>query len=114
YSPGNKKVRKQIFSYNKFCTMKGFTTTFTTCKNMWSKVSVAMSMMLVAFLFSANSYGQTVVTDTTDYPPGGIVLISGSGWQPGETVTLQVVHFPLGSGDDSQQPHQPWTVLADG
>ncbi len=37
----------------------------------------------------------SVVTDKSDYSPGGIVTITGSGWQPGETVTLQFVESPL-------------------
>ncbi len=37
----------------------------------------------------------TVKTDQSDYAPGTIVNISGSGWQPGETVTLTLVESPL-------------------
>lgn len=41
---------------------------------------------------SSELYGfATVKTDDDDYNPGDIVNISGSGWQPGETVTL-VLH----------------------
>jgi len=95
--------------------MKGFTTTFTTCKNMWSQVSVAMSMMLVAFLFSSSSFGQaTVATNAPDYPFGATVYISGSGWTPGETVTLRVTHNPTQPSDATDPAHQPWNVVADG
>src|SRR6185369_15539285 len=93
--------------------MKGFTTTFTTCKKTWSKVSVAMSMMLLAFLFSANINAQTVTTDHLDYNPGGTVTIYGSGWTPGETVTLRVTHDPPGGDDATSPDHQPWDVVAD-
>lgn len=37
----------------------------------------------------------TVRTDKADYAPGEIVTITGSGWQPGETVTLSLVELPL-------------------
>ncbi len=38
---------------------------------------------------SSELYGfATVKTDKDDYAPGEIVTITGSGWQPGETVTL--------------------------
>jgi hypothetical protein len=30
----------------------------------------------------------TVTTDMTDYPPGATVVITGAGWQPGETVSI--------------------------
>jgi Bacterial Ig-like domain (group 3)/Bacterial Ig-like domain/Galactose oxidase, central domain len=37
----------------------------------------------------------TVKTDQADYAPGSIVTITGSGWQPGETVTLTLLEAPL-------------------
>src|ERR1019366_4071340 len=37
----------------------------------------------------------TVKTDLADYAPGSIVTITGSGWQPGETVTLSFLEPPL-------------------
>ena len=47
-------------------------------------------------LASTELYGfATVKTDTTDYAPGAIVTITGSGWQPGETVTLTLRESPL-------------------
>ena len=47
-------------------------------------------------LSSAELYGfATVKTDKADYAPGSIVTITGSGWQPGETVTLTLVESPL-------------------
>jgi hypothetical protein len=49
----------------------------------------------------------TVKTDAADYPPGTTVNITGSGWQPGETVTLTLVESPL------IDTHGPFTVVAD-
>jgi len=55
----------------------------------------------------------TVTTDRQDYHPGETVNISGTGFQPGETVSLQVLHAD-GLGDDLTSPaHQPWYVGAD-
>ena len=36
--------------------------------------------------------GATVVTDKLDYPPGGTAYITGAGFDPGESVSLQVLH----------------------
>jgi hypothetical protein len=47
-------------------------------------------------LASTELYGfATVKTDQADYAPGSIVTITGSGWKPGETVTLSLVESPL-------------------
>ena len=43
----------------------------------------------------ATAQSATVITDQSDYAPGQIVTITGSGWQPGETVTLSFVESPL-------------------
>lgn len=60
-------------------------------------------------LVSGERYGfATVKTDAADYPPGTTVNISGSGWQPGETVTLTLVESPL------IDTHGPYTAVADG
>src|SRR5207253_4727649 len=57
---------------------------------------------------SAELYGfATVKTDAADYPPGTTVNIAGSGWQPGETITLTLVESPL------LDTHGPYTVTAD-
>ncbi len=57
---------------------------------------------------SAELYGfATVKTDAADYPPGTTVSITGSGWQPGETVTLTLVESPL------IDTHGPFTTVAD-
>ena len=40
-------------------------------------------------LASSESYGfATIKTDKDDYAPGTTVLITGTGWQPGETVSM--------------------------
>lgn len=50
----------------------------------------------------------TVKTDQADYPPGTTVNITGSGFQPNETVTITLVESPL------FDTHGPYTVTADG
>jgi len=56
----------------------------------------------------AELYGfATIKTDKADYAPGEIVTISGTGWQPGETVTLSMVESPL------LDTHGPFTAVAD-
>jgi hypothetical protein len=49
----------------------------------------------------------TVKTDQADYSPGQIVTITGSGWQPGETVSLTLVESPF------FDTHGPFTTIAD-
>jgi hypothetical protein len=53
--------------------------------------------LLVALALQGVAMAQTatVITDKADYAPGTIVTITGSGWQPGETVTLSFVESPL-------------------
>ena len=59
-------------------------------------------------LNASEAYGfPTVQTDASDYPPGTPVNITGSGFQPNETVTIQLVESPL------IDTHGPYTVQAD-
>jgi hypothetical protein len=60
----------------------------------------------VTFASAAN-----VTTDKQDYVPGEIVLISGSGFNSGETVELAVAN--LTQPEDNGDEHTPWTVNAD-
>ena len=72
---------------------------------------VVMSLLLLSN--SASAQTATVQTDLLDYPPGATAIITGTGWQPGETVTLQVLHVdgdPLGA---DPQYHSPFTIVAD-
>ncbi|HEX2896722.1 MAG TPA: hypothetical protein VHP63_01550, partial [candidate division Zixibacteria bacterium] len=63
--------------------------------------------MAPVFVFSS-AESATVITDSTDYPPGSTVMITGSGFGSFENVELQVTHLdgdPVG-GDG----HDPWTA----
>jgi hypothetical protein len=58
--------------------------------------SLAVTLLLgLALGGTAKAQSATVMTDQADYAPGTIVTITGSGWQPGETVTLSFVESPL-------------------
>src|SRR6266511_101785 len=52
----------------------------------------------------------TVATDREDYPPYSVVWITGAGFQPGETVSNQVVQV---EGPDAGAAYEPWGVVAD-
>src|SRR5881409_3871427 len=52
----------------------------------------------------------TVTTDQEDYPPFSVVWITGSGFQPGETVSNQVVQV---EGPAPGTAYEPWGVVAD-
>src|SRR5207245_8898679 len=61
-------------------------------------------------LQSGELYGfATIKTDKADYPPGTTVNITGSGWQPGETVQMSLVEVPDLDGDSPI----PLTATAD-
>jgi len=62
---------------------------------------------------SAFSQTATIKTDQLDYPPGSTVLITGTGWQAGETVTLQVLHEGETGDNATSGAHAPFTAVAD-
>ncbi|MGN6264674.1 MAG: IPT/TIG domain-containing protein, partial [Ginsengibacter sp.] len=67
-------------------------------------------------LSSVTAFSQTatIKTDQLDYPPGSTVIITGTGWQPGETVTLQVLHEGETGDNEISGAHAPFTAIADG
>src|SRR5262249_51585439 len=65
---------------------------------------------------------QTVTTDQSDYPPGSVVIITGAGWAPNESVTMTLMEYPqvdppisLGStaDGDGNFVNTDFTVLPD-
>src|SRR6516225_8021311 len=71
-----------------------------------------LTALFLSFGFATqNLRAQTVQTDQPDYPPGSTATITGSGFQAGETVQLQVVN--LTNPGDTGPEHDPWTVTAD-
>ena len=74
-------------------------------------MAAALALSL-AFRGEAGAQMQpSVATDQADYSPGSIVSISGTGFQPGETVRLQVLRIDVDSNDGPE--HLPWEVGAD-
>src|SRR5438552_10589123 len=72
---------------------------------------VAIATMLS---ISPSAFAQaTVQTDKQDYSPGETVLITGPGFQPGESVKLQVLHDGVAGDNETSDAHAPWYVTAD-
>ncbi|WP_162174271.1 MBG domain-containing protein, partial [Flavobacterium daejeonense] len=74
--------------------------------------------LITNLLFANISFGQIVILDQVDldYAPGETVYISGSGWQPGETIMLEVDNLTnpdVDCGPVTPQPHESWTTVAD-
>jgi len=67
----------------------------------------AAFLLALALGGTAVAQSATVMTDKADYAPGEIVTITGSGWQAGETVTLNFVESPL------LDTHPDLTAVAD-
>src|SRR6476619_5489495 len=81
--------------------------------------TLLLPFFVMVFSVCSNSvYAQTtttatVSTDKLDYPPGSEVIITGSGFQPNETVTLQVLHEGETGDNATSGAHAPWTVSTD-
>jgi len=82
-------------------------------------VIIVLSLMCLASpaLFLTHSHASSaspsVATGKQDYHPGEMADIVGAGFQPGETVMLQILHATEPSDDATSPAHQPWYVTAD-
>ncbi|HVP38014.1 MAG TPA: HYR domain-containing protein [Candidatus Saccharimonadales bacterium] len=66
---------------------------------------VTAAVCLIALASATAASGQaTVATNKADYAPGDTVLVTGTGWQPGEVVTLTFRESP--------SPHPPQVITA--
>jgi hypothetical protein len=74
-----------------------------------SRLCACLALVCVGVLALAQS-GPTVTTDKGDYAPGELVAITGTGWYPNQTVTLQVVHS---DGTATGENHDPFTTTSD-
>src|SRR5439155_6217953 len=73
----------------------------------------AIAFAIANLFFVSSAFSQaTVTTDALDYPPGATAIITGTGFQPGEQVKLQVLHNPTCCDDSTSLDHQPWYVTA--
>ena len=97
---------------------------FMKAKSLQSIVGNVSGFLKLILLFvlmagvSATLSAQTVTLDQADldYAPGETVGITGTGWLPGETVTLAVANLtdPEVNCGVSPSPHSSWTTVADG
>lgn len=75
---------------------------------------LSVGIMAVMSFISASTFGQAIIqTDKLDYMPGETAMITGSGFQPGESVKLQVLHVDSTGDNDTSTAHVPWYVYAD-
>ncbi|MBA4318422.1 MAG: hypothetical protein C0412_08480, partial [Flavobacterium sp.] len=85
----------------------------------------AIVFVIANLFFSSAAFGQETVTEPTvtldqtdlDYAPGETVYITGTGWKPGELVTLEVDNLTnpdVDCGVYNPGPHELWTTVADG
>jgi|GEM_PF-3925560 len=71
-----------------------------------------LPLAFLLLLGNSNAMGQaTLSTDQPDYYPGSTVIITGSGFQPFESVQCQVQHTDGLNNDDPS--HEPWQTIAD-
>jgi len=94
-------------------------------KTFLRKCGIFAIVFVMANLFFSNAaFGQetepnpTVTLDQADldYAPGETVYITGSGWKPGEEVTLEVTNLTnpeVDCGPVNPEPHVLWTTIAD-
>ena len=73
-----------------------------------SKSGIGSSISSSSKLSVQSNGGATITTDREDYPPYSTVVISGSGFTPGETVSLVVEQIA-----PAQATYEPWTTVAD-
>ncbi|WP_139839225.1 YDG domain-containing protein, partial [Christiangramia flava] len=57
-------------------------------------VKMFFCTFLLTLIFSGFGYAQTVATDKDDYAPGEYVIITGTGWTPGEKVVFTFEEDP--------------------
>jgi len=87
-------------------------TNFSFLKNSWLTHTAVFLLVLILSVTSNLLQAQTVniSTDQDDYAPGEWVVITGSGWIPGDSVQLSITHI----GDYiPNHTHAPWTLVAD-
>src|SRR5437867_13202918 len=56
----------------------------------FSGLTFLLLFMVAAFAWPAAASAATLTTDKPDYQPGDYVTFTGTGWQPGEVVTIDI------------------------
>lgn len=69
-------------------------------QSMMRRMFLIMSLL---FLALPPLLAQTVTTDKDDYQPGQYVIVTGTGWEPGETVLLDFHETPQVCSTDSHE-----------
>ncbi len=77
-------------------------------KNVW--LLPILFLFFMAMSTTGKAQTVTIFTDQDDYLPGESVIITGSGWIPGDQVQLSITHIGDYIPDHS---HSPWTLTAD-
>src|SRR6185369_6287614 len=74
--------------------------------------SYLFAFLILLFLSNAAA-AQTLTTDQSDYAPGTACTLTGTGFQAGETIRMQVLHEDYVPGDPIGEDHEPWYITAD-
>ena len=104
-------------SLNLFKTLSDLSGTYSSARNHRARLSPgrkrtpARRRIVLEALEDRTLLSVWVATDQTDYAPGSTAIISGGGYQPGDAITLQVVHTD--GNPDVSPANDPWTVTAD-
>src|SRR5262245_13993538 len=76
------------------------------------RLNVFVSAFVCSLVAAASASAQSLTSDEPSYIAGNTATLFGSGFSPGETVSLVVAHtdgtLATGAG------HVPWTVVANG
>jgi hypothetical protein len=73
-----------------------------------TKLYLTLTLLLFTCLLQAQTV--SISTDQDDYYPGEWVVITGTGWTPGDSVQLSITHV----GDNiPNHTHVPWILVAD-
>ena len=79
------------------------------------RVCGLLLVILMSFFSALHAHAQaSIATDKPDYPPGSTVIITGSGFQANESITMQVLVIdPLINDNLTAPDHRPYAATAD-
>src|SRR5688500_7276828 len=76
-------------------------------RNFW------LAITFVFFTSWAQAQTATLKSDQDDYAPLSTAILTGTGFDAGETVILQVLPVDYNFGDPVDEHNDPWNVTAD-
>src|SRR5690349_19613615 len=56
----------------------------------FARCTTTLVLLVASVILALNSHAGTLLTDKSDYVPGEHVTFSGTGWQPGEHITIDI------------------------